>query len=503
MPVAAQPQQQSSQRVRISVLSPSKESPVRFNSIIAQITPGIKKIERVTVSLKRINPSSQLTQFWTGKEWTKGIGGQLEQPMYLNEDKWTFNTQGAFPTTDEYKYEMKIGAVDESSHVSYVNRAFVINWSPTVIIDFPRKGLTVSSITQPDLVQGIIKTPTETRLQFVHIFLYRHNFEGGIEYWNGREWQGSIPSAIPATIQEERPNSSNHNVNRWRWDRQLPTGEQLRDGNYRLEVVAINQGGQKALSTVTFVVANAPILKIQSPSSGTKISSSLEFTGTLSMPTPTSAEFVGEIRIELSKYKLWPVAYWNGQQWTKQPATLPATFQSRNQGSSSKMWYLKDVPSFPQLEDGTYRAVVWAYKGNTPVSAAGTFFKVDRGPQVTIISSLMSGKQKRGKNLPTVQGKVAVGLGKGSVKKVSLSLSRLPMGGIGGEVWTGRKWVKAPSAASLNLVAVQEQSGGISWTWAKDFPPAYSIIPGVYYLTIWAIDSHGKSGARTIPFGVQ
>lgn len=503
MPIVAQPQQQSSQRVHIAVLSPSLESPVRFDSIIAQVTSGTKKIERVTVSLKRIDPSTYLRQFWTGKEWTQGVGGHLEQLMQLKEGKWTFSTQGAFPTTDNYEYAIEIGAVDENDHVAYVNRSFVIDWSPTVTIDFPRKGLTISSLTQSNFVRGIVKTPKETRLQSVRIFLRRHNFDGVSEYWNGKDWQKSIPIPVPATIQEERPDGSDHNANSWRWDLEVPMGEQLPDGDYHLEVVATNQDKQEALSTVAFVVANAPILKIQSPSLDSKITSSPTIIGTLSLPTSTSTEFDGELRIELSKYKLQPVAYWDGKQWVKQLTTLPATFQTPNQSSSSKAWYLKEVPLFSQLEDGTYRAVAWAYKGGKTVSADATFFKVDRGPQVTVISSLVGAKQKRGKKLPTVRGKVAVGLGKGTVKKVSLSLSRLPTSGTGGEVWTGKKWVKAPFAASLNLDTVQEKSGNLSWIWTKDFPPPSSIMPGVYYLTIYVTDSYGKVGIQSTPFQVQ
>lgn len=490
--------QQSINGSRISIATPNGKLVQSFNDVVVQINTNTIDIKRVEVSLTRLGLDEQVTEFWDGGEWKLGSAINAKQLARLDQGKWIFNTQEAFSSTDNYKYTVEVNAVSENGRLSYATRTFFIDWSSELTIASPQDGSVLDSVVEMKQVKGTIIPSRGREIKFVRVFLSHKISSGVTEHWNGRAWQNGEAIGLSASL---LPKAVSSKGIQWMWDQSDPALAQFADGDYQIEVLAADDKDNTSTAVTRFTLSRTPSVQIETPLSGSILTSAPRVSGSLSLPSVASNPN-DEVRIELSQFKLSPISYWNGRQWVKQQKTLPIAIESANQTGSQQKWYLKEIPAFSLMPDGRYRVAAFVYRGAEIISAADTFFEIHRGPVTAIVTPLANSTLRLGKGISAINGTSIKGIDNTPVESVRLALSRLGGNGVG-EVWTGRQWQKAPSKAAFSLTLNQVKNGGISWNWKENLPPASSMSVGIYYLTVWSTDSKGRVGATSISFEVR
>lgn len=198
-------------------------------------------VKSVTCRLYRYaNPATGAAAgFWAGgTTWTSSGTPANELPT-KGTTSWTF----AFPTLVAGRYSLRATGTDTAGNSAYSNTTtfYVDPNAPSVLsVDSPASGASVSSLSS---ISGTVSDASDGSGILSVTCQLKRNTDG--YYWTGSAWSSNA-NALACTLSGTK----------WTSNPNMPTGTNLRTGNYTINATATDKAGNTKTVNSSFTVSS-------------------------------------------------------------------------------------------------------------------------------------------------------------------------------------------------------------------------------------------------------
>ncbi|MBL9132865.1 MAG: carboxypeptidase regulatory-like domain-containing protein, partial [Verrucomicrobiaceae bacterium] len=463
--------------------------------------------------------------YWQGAGWgptESASGGRF--PVKIEGGRWVPADKTLLPSRSALKerdaYDVTIVAEDRAGHVSTAERGH-FRLTPTdtsvpLAAFSPSHHEAVYTEHAMPVITGTA-SDAESYIQGARIFLRRlvPNSGGDRLYWNGSAWHTS-EAVLSADFAPVPGNETSYTWSAPGADSALPSGADLPDGSYEIQVTIFNRESPQATVAIseTFNVAvDPPRVAVTSVTHNGWAKAGWTLAGTVTDTAGvTFSNSFNRVTLTINR----DGQYWDGNSWESSQQTVYANILPDN------TWTYPGTTPDAQMPtgDGSYSvsAHVRDNNGNVNAIIAGglpgnnqVIFTVDATPPQLTLASPAPGTTVNSSPLPAgwING---TSFDSSGPVTVTFRLKRLPSVVFTDYFWNGEIWKDSPASSTpleLDLNGTfPADNGPTSWKFTGhqprpgwDFP--HCLINGAYEVVAVAKDLAGNETTLTRPFTVD